>query len=248
MISITILTKNCSNTLAKSLDSVKEFEEVIILDNGSTDNSLEIAALYPNVKIHHSPFIGFGPLHNLASSLASHDWIFALDSDEVVTEELKEALFALKLDPLKGYEVLRKNYFNGKWIKGCGWYPDNKVRLFHRKQAQFTPVQVHESVDTTNIKIIKLNCAILHYSYLSISDLLRKMDHYSSLYAKENKDKKRSSFTKALFASLFTFFKSYILKLGIRDGKEGFVISLYNSQTTFYKHLKLCVLHNSRFF
>src|SRR5690348_14272302 len=99
MISVTILTKNSEETLVKTLDSLALFDEVLILDNGSTDRTLDLARKYPNVVIHHSPFIGFGPLHNLATRLAKNDWILSVDSDEVITPELAKEILKLKLDP-----------------------------------------------------------------------------------------------------------------------------------------------------
>ena len=234
MITVTILTLNAAKTLKATLESCKTFDEVLILDNGSTDDTLTIAKAYPNVTIHHSPFIGFGPLHNLAIDLAKNDWIFSLDADETITPDLLKAF--PNLDPKSSYEVIRKNFYNGKWIRGCGWYPDKKVRLFNRKTTRFTDHLVHERVITEKTSIVPLKAAIHHTSYTSISDFLKKMEHYSTLYAQEKQ--KKSSFSKALFASIYTFIKSYILKRGIFDGKEGFIISLYNSQTTFYKYLK----------
>ncbi|MCF7853121.1 MAG: glycosyltransferase family 2 protein [Simkaniaceae bacterium] len=245
-ITVTILTKNAAETLQSALESVRDFDEVLILDNGSTDQTLEIAARYLNVTIHHSPFIGFGPLHNLAIHLAQNDWIFSLDSDEVISEELRDKLSHLTLDKHSLYRVNRKNFFNHKWIRGAGWYPDAKVRLFHRETTQFTHDQVHEKVLENSHPIIDLKADIHHFSYRSIADFLDKMQHYSSLYALDHQHTKKSSFSRALFASLFAFFKCYFLKLGIRDGKEGFIIALYNSQTSFYKYLKLEEAHSKR--
>ncbi|MCB1083253.1 MAG: glycosyltransferase family 2 protein, partial [Simkania sp.] len=96
MITVTILTKNNEETLGSVLESAKDFDEVVLLDTGSTDATLEIAGLYPNVKIFHSPFIGFGPLHNLATDHASNDWILSLDSDEVLTPELAQEILSLQ--------------------------------------------------------------------------------------------------------------------------------------------------------
>lgn len=244
MISVTILTKNAGRTLKKTLDSVQEFDEILLLDNGSTDDTLLIASTYPNVSIHYSPFIGFGPLHNLASRFAKNDWILALDSDEVLSSVLKESIKNRPLEKTHIYLMDRKNIYNGKWIKGCGWYPDRKVRLFHRKVTSFTEDHVHEKVREEGLKIYPLEGHIEHTPYLTISDFLKKMDHYSTLYV-QNYPHKKSSFAKAVLMGLYTFFKSYLLKRGILDGKEGFIISLYNSQTTYYKYLKLALNHNS---
>lgn len=240
MISVTILTKNCEETLQKTLQSLISFKEVIILDTGSTDCTLEIAKAFSNVKIHHATFQGFGPTHNLASSLASFDWILSIDSDEVLSPELIAEIHALKLDSCCVYALARHNYFNGKRIKWCGgWHPDHVVRLYHRKQTAFNDAAVHEKVIKEGFKEILLKGAMVHIPYRKMSDFLIKMETYSSLFAIQNQGKKKSSLFKAIAHGWFAFFKSYILKKGFLGGKEGFIISMYNGHTAFYKYLKL---------
>lgn len=239
MISVTILTKNSQRTLKKTLDSLHRFSEVVLLDSGSTDRTLEIASHYPNVTIHRTAFIGFGPLHNLAASLCSHDWIFSIDSDEVVTEELTEEILTLNLDPSKIYSVERHNFFNGKRIKGCaGWSPDWVQRIYHRGKTKFTDALVHERVISDHLISERLHNPLLHTPYLEINDFLAKMQHYTTLSAKQS-NKSSPPFFKILLHSWYAFFKSYILKGGFLAGKEGYIISAYNSHTTFYKYLKL---------
>lgn len=154
MISATILTKNCQTTLAATLASVNRFPEVLIYDSGSTDQTLEIASKFPNVKIINGIFTGFGPTHNTASSHASHDWILSIDSDEILTPELIEEIFHLDLNPSKVYQINRKNYFNDKWIRWCGgWHPDPVVRLYNRRATRFTDDAVHEKVIVGDLKL-----------------------------------------------------------------------------------------------
>lgn len=239
MITVTVLTKNSQNTLKGTLDSLSRFSEVIVLDSGSTDDTLKIAEQYPNVKIYSSPFLGFGAMHNYAIKLASHDWILSVDSDEILSSELVDEIHALELDPEKVYEVSRHNYFNGKWIKYCGgWHPDHVIRFFNRKKAKFTEDLVHEKVVYKDCIVAKLQHPIKHTPYLEISDFLDKMQHYSSLFADQKKGEV-TSVTQALFHGWYAFFKSYILKRGILAGREGFIISMYNGHTSFYKYLKL---------
>src|ERR1700688_4409736 len=116
MITVTVLTKNCVMTLQKTLESLRPFEEVVILDTGSTDGTVELAAKFPNVKVFTRSFRGFGPTHNEASALASNDWIFSVDSDEVVSPELAEEILSCPLDPSCVYGVMRQNFFKGKQI------------------------------------------------------------------------------------------------------------------------------------
>lgn len=240
MISVCILTKNSSISLKETLTALKNFSEVVILDNGSTDATLDIARAFLNVKIYHSPFIGFGPLRNLAASFATHDWILALDSDEVPTEALIHEISSLPLKRGAVYSLERANFYAGKQIKGCGWDHDRVVRLYHRQDTKYNDAAVHEAVCTKELKMIPLAAPLFHTPYRSTSDFLSKMQHYSSLFAEQHKGKRKSSFKKALGRAFFAFFRSYILQKGIFLGKEGFIISLYNANTVFYKYLKLC--------
>jgi glycosyltransferase involved in cell wall biosynthesis len=237
MISVCILTKNAARSIEKTLDSTRLFSEVILLDNGSTDATLTIASQYPNVSVHHSPFIGFGPLRNKAASLASHDWILALDSDEVLSAALIQELMEGKFDPNYAYAVERHNFYNGKRIRGCGWDKEFVARLYHRKHLSYCQSEVHESLQCG--PTISLSSPLFHTPYLTAADFLSKMHHYATLFAKEYKNKKNSSFAKALAHGSYAFFRSYILKKGIFCGKEGFIICWHNANTTFYKYLLL---------
>lgn len=239
MISATVLTKNSQKTLRSTLDSLKRFPEVVLLDSGSTDETLSIAKTYPNVTIHASRFLGFGPMHNLASSLATHDWILSIDSDEIVTESLADEILALTLDPKRIYSIQRANFYNGRQIKWCGgWHPDIVLRLYHRQQTQFSLDLVHEKIEKKDLQVVPLKAPLTHIPYREMGDFLDKMQHYSTLFADQNPGKK-SSLLKALLHSWSAFLKSYILKRGFLGGREGFIISIYNGHTAFYKYLKL---------
>lgn len=240
MISVTILTKNSEQTVRKTLESTQTFSEVLILDTGSTDATLTIAQEFPNVRIERSPFIGFGPAHNLASHLAKYDWILSLDSDEILTQELIAEIQRLTLDPHSVYSMQRDNFFNGRHIKWCGgWYPDRVVRLYHKGSTSFSEDAVHEKVLIQGLQEKKLTSPLLHYPYRQIGDFLSKMQTYTTLFAEQNKNQKKGSLSRAIFHGWFAFFKSYILKRGFLGGKEGYIISAYNGHTAFYKYLKL---------
>lgn len=240
MISLCILTKNAATTLRETLDSTRDFSEVVLLDNGSTDETLELAQTYPNVRIHHHPFIGFGPLRNEAAKKASSDWILALDSDEVISPSLQQEILSLSLqDPTQVYAIQRHNHYNGKHIRGCGWDNDWVNRLYNRNFTSYSDAPVHESVVLKGQSPTRLKHPLHHTPYRSISDFLHKMQQYSSLFAEQYKHTKKSSLAKAIGHGFFAFFRSYFLKNGWRCGKEGFEISVYNGNTTFYKYLKL---------
>lgn len=239
MISVTILTKNSSRYIREVLEALRLFDEVVVYDNGSSDDTMEIAKTFPNVTLLQDKFYGFGPTHNRASAAAKHDWILSVDSDEVVTSEMAQEIKACALDEGAVYSFPRHNYFNGKWIRWCGWYPDRVVRLYNRKKTAFSDDHVHEGVIIGNLRHVKMSSPLKHYSYGSIAEFLSKMQLYSELFARQNVGKKRSSPLKAVFRGFWAFFKSYVLKRGVMGGYEGFVISLYNGHTAYYKYLKL---------
>lgn len=238
-ISVTILTKNSQKYLKEVLSALTPFGEVLVYDTGSKDNTLEIARKFPNVKIVQAPFVGFGPTHNMASEAAKYDWVLSIDSDEVASPELPSALAEEKLDPEAVYSFPRHNYFNGKFIRWCGWYPDRQIRLYNRMKTRFTDDQVHEAIIANGMRHVPLKAPINHFSYASIADFLSKMQSYSTLFAEQYRGKRRSSLLKAILHGFFAFFKSYILKLGFLSGYEGYVISAYNGHTAYYKYLKL---------
>lgn len=241
MISVTILTKNSERYLAEVLEALRTFDEVLVYDTGSSDGTMKIAHQFPNVRICQGSFEGFGPTHNQASALAKNDWILSIDSDEIVSPALVKEIVGLSLgvDADAVYSIPRNNYYNGKWIRWCGWYPDRQVKLYHRKRTRFSEAQVHEAIICDSLKLKKLQSPIRHYPYGNSADFLNKMQHYSELFAKQNQGKKKSSFMHAVSHGAFAFFKSYLLKRGFLGGVEGFYISLYNANTAFYKYMKL---------
>jgi glycosyltransferase involved in cell wall biosynthesis len=246
MISVTILTKNSAETLEPTLQSLRSFPEVLLFDTGSTDATLAIAKRYSNVKIIQEPFRGFGAAHNRATELASHDWILSIDSDEIVSPALADEILQLSLNKNAVYSLDRRNHFLGKRMKGCsGWYPDPVIRLYHRGATSFSHDAVHEKVITHNLKIVPLQGPLLHTPYRSIEDILTKMQHYSTLFARQHQGKKRSSLRSALGHGFAAFLKSYFLKRGFLQGKAGLIISIYNAHATYYKYLKLAFQNQS---
>jgi glycosyltransferase involved in cell wall biosynthesis len=240
MISIVILTFNSDKTLDETLQSVKDFKEVLIVDSGSTDQTLHLASKYPNTRtLKNFPFPGFGLQRQFAEKAAKYDWILALDSDEVLSEELKKEIGTLGMDPKTIYALPRNNFFGSKRIYHTSWSPDYCLRLYHRKNTGFDDALVHENIKIGPCKIHKLKAAMRHTSYFTISDFLIKMEKYSSYFVLQNKGKKTSSLKKAISRGIWAFLKNYFIKLGILDGREGIIISLYNAHCTYYKYLNL---------
>lgn len=248
MITVTILTKNSSKTLLATLLSTQAFPEVVIFDTGSTDETLGIAKRFSNVKIFEGSFKGFGPTHNEASSRATYDWILSLDSDEVLSEELSQEILKLTLNSACVYRINRENYFNGKYMRCCsGWYPDRIIRLYNRQKTSFSEAAVHEKIEVKSLEVKDLSYSMQHTPYLKVEDFLTKMQNYSTLFALQHQGKRKSSLFHAIFHGCHAFFKSYILKRGFMGGEEGFIISLYNGQTSFYKYLKLAHLNKTAY-
>ncbi len=215
------------------------FDDVVVLDTGSSDLTIEIAQGFPNVRVFFDTFNGFGPLHNVASSHAKHDWILSIDADEVMSEASVDEIKALRLDEKTVYGVLFRNYFNGKWIRFCGWYPEHKLRMYNRTVTKFSGDFVHETIVTKGLKVVSLKEPVAHFSYRKISHFLTKMEKYSELFGEQNRGKRKSSLGKAIIKSWAAFFRSYILKRGFLGGKEGYIISRYQADVTYYKYLKL---------
>ncbi|WP_297983550.1 glycosyltransferase [uncultured Chryseobacterium sp.] len=240
-ISVTLLTKNSSKYLAEVLEALSQFDEVVVLDNGSTDNTIEITECFANAKVVLSPFIGFGPLKNLAAEHAKNEWVINIDSDEVFPKDLIDEIKKIDLSKKETvYSFSRLNHYRKKVIKTCGWYPDVVKRMYHRSIIKFDNKQVHESlIIPQNVKIQQLKTPFLHYSFDGAADLINKMQQYSTLYAQEHRFSKKSSLLSAINHGFFAFFKSYILKKGITDGRDGFVISATNAMGSYFKYLKL---------
>lgn len=229
-LSIVIITKNEEKVICNAIKSALFADEVLILDSGSTDNTVSIAQEL-GAKVETHQWLGFGKQKNLAVSLAKNDWVFVLDSDERITKELQdEILQELQNPKANGYFIARLNRFFGKDIKTCGLYPDHTIRLFNRKFGSFTEVEVHESVQLNNPSYLQNH--MVHLAYDTIEEFISKQNRYSSL-----NHKKRDLF-KAIINPYWTFFKLYILKKGFLDGWHGFVISKLYAQYTFWKYVK----------
>jgi len=237
-ISVTILTKNSERYIEECLNALREFDEIVVLDNGSTDDTMDLAKTYSNVRIFEHNFIGFGPLKNLAAEKAKNDWILSVDSDEVLSSQLVNEILSKPLEDNVVYSIRRDNFYNGKLVNCCGWGNDWVNRLFNRTTTRFNDRQVHESLDIKQVKVSRLNETFRHYSFDNVSELLQKMDKYSSLWAYDNQDRYSSTLL-AVAKSIFAFIKFYLIKGGIFAGYRGFLISFSNAAGVLYKYMKL---------
>jgi len=238
-ISPVIIAKDASKTIGQTLESLKLFEEVIVYDTGSVDNTIEIAQRFKNTVIYRRPFAGFGESKNKAAELAKNDWILSIDADEVVGPKLLNTIRNLKIDESAVYRFKRFNYYRNQKISYSGWGKEYVVRLYNKTKMNFNCKLVHENIETGNSKIITLDGELKHFSYHSISDFVRKRDLYAELFAMENCGKRKSSPFMAFIRGAFDFINTYIVKRGIFDGYRGLLISVSNANVSFYKYLKL---------
>ena len=247
-ISAVILVKNAEKTIAECLESLSAFGEVVLLDNGSTDATLDIAAKYPNVKIFHEPnFCGFGKMKNIALSKATNDRILSIDSDEVLMPEIVSQINAMQLNDNTVVALSRLNYYGDRCMKCCGWYPDYVWRIFNRKYTRFNENIVHEGVETKpDSQKVYIKDAIKHYAADSMESIIQKMNRYTTLSAQEKHKKgKKASVIGAIFRFIHTFNMNYFFRRGIFYGYKGFVVSLLNASGSFYRHMKLYELNKN---
>ena len=239
MLSVVIITLNEEDKIKDCLESVKWADEIIVVDSFSADKTIDIAKEYTD-KIFQRKFPGFGEQKNFAISKAAGDWILSIDADERVTPGLAEEIKTVTAESkTNGCLVPIKTYFLGKWLRHCGWWPNYKLRLFKRDSGTMSDSLVHEAISISG-QTSKLKNHLDHYSYTSIDEYMEKLERYTSLAADAmlKKGKKFSIFT-ALARSFFAFFKIYILKAGLFDGKEGFIFAKLSAYYNFIKHIKL---------
>ena len=246
-ISITLITLNSEKTLKSVLEAVSWADEIVLVDSGSTDKTLEIARQF-NAKIVYRAFDGYGSQKNFATSQASNDWILSLDDDEILTPKLQQEIQNLSLSTTdyEGFKIPRSLIFLGKLLKFSGEYKRLTLRLFNRKQGNWNAEYVHESVEVKG-KIGILKHQILHDSYRDLTDYFNKFNKYTSLGAKTlaERGKTASSF-KIITRFPTTFLKIYLLKGSCLDGYAGFMWALLTAINPVVKYAKLKEIRSSQ--
>jgi len=242
-ISAIVLAKDNEQTIKATLESLKGFDDVVVYDNGSIDNTMQIAQEFSNINLIQGKFKGFGWTKNKAVSFAKNDWIIIVDSDEVVDSDLFKALKTKQLDKNTVYKLNFKAYYKNIQVKYCGWNNQKIKRVYNKTVTSYNNNDVHEDIISTNLNIELLNGNMEHYSYHSISQFILKADHYSTLFAKNNVGIKKSSPLKAILNATYSFIKTYFFKRGFLDGYVGVVISFSHAVTNFYKYIKLYELN-----
>ncbi|NTW44358.1 MAG: glycosyltransferase family 2 protein [Anaerolineaceae bacterium] len=243
-LSVAIITKNEEENLRPCLQSVMFARQIVVVDSGSTDATLAIAADF-GCEIYREAWLGFGPQKQLAIDKCREPWVLVLDADERIPRETAEAIKTVITNPTiqeAGFSFPRKNYFQERWIKHAGWWPDRIIRLFRKESGRMTEASVHEAVEVKGL-VGSLDVPIEHFTESRLSKILQKIDKYSTLGAEEAlKEGKRSSTGGAFLRAFFTFFQDYFLRGGILDGMPGLTLAVTDSINKFFKYAKLTEL------
>jgi glycosyltransferase involved in cell wall biosynthesis len=239
-LSVTVITRNESANIAGALESIAWADDIVVVDSESHDDTVTQARRFTE-RVVVRPWSGYAAQKNFAASLAAHDWIFSLDADERVTPALAaEIRTALAADPPHaGYRIPRVAHHLGRWIRTTDWYPDDQLRLYDRRAAEWTGAYVHESV-RANGTVGRLRNELQHYPYRDITDHLDTIDRYTTLAARDMHERgRRAGMLQIAGHPPFAFLRNYLLRGGIRDGVPGLIISTLNAYYVFLKFSKL---------
>ena len=248
-LSVVIITKNEETNLRGCLESVCNLaDEIVVVDSNSSDQTQNIAQEYGATVHITDDWPGFGIQKNRAVSLAKNDWILSIDADERVTPELSKEISDLLQDQPKCqvYKISRLSWYCGRFIKHSGWHPDYVLRLFNRQSARFSDDLVHERV-LYDGEVHLLRSPLLHYSFLNFSQVLSKVDRYSSASAEQLYLRgKKASLLSAVGHGFWAFIRTYIFQAGFLDGSHGFALAVSNAEGTYYRYLKLWLFIQQR--
>jgi len=242
-ISATIITLDEERNIARAIESLRCCDEIVVVDSGSTDRTPEIAARL-GARVVESPWGGYARQKNLAAQAARYDWILSIDADEALSEALEGEIWQIKKNgPLyDAYTMPRLAQYLGRWILHSGWYPDRKVRLYHRSKAEWVGEFVHESVQVNSGTIGHLQSDLLHFTCDSLSEHLKTLDRYTTLAAEQLVSQKaKIGWSQLVLDPAWTFWRTYVLRRGFQDGLEGLAIA---QMAAFYNFLKYAKARN----
>ena len=242
-LSVTIIALNEAQKLGQTLEALRFVDEIIVVDSGSTDGTPEIAQKH-GAKVVSQPWLGFGKQKNFAASQASHDWILNIDADEVVTPELaseiqswlrQQAALAPLGTPAGILAIPRKTYYQGQWIRFGGWYPNAVKRLGHRTHSRWSEPELHESLEGEGVVTVASH-PMLHYSFDSITDQIETNLKYARHGSRDlHRKGQRFSLIRLTLKPISKFIECYFWKLGLLDGRLGFIIAVNAAHSMFLK-------------
>jgi glycosyltransferase involved in cell wall biosynthesis len=249
-ISGVIIAFNEEKNIRRCIESMLPLvDEIIVVDSFSNDKTVSIAEDL-GAKVTQQHFLGHIEQKNFAMSLASHFYILSLDADEEISASLKQSIKTIKNSGVhaKAYSMNRLTQYIDQWIRHCDWYPDQKIRLWHKDHGKWSGQNPHDKIELKlNTKVEHLNGDILHYSYQSITDHVQQTNYFTTIAAKAAFDQgTRSSIFKIVTRPFLKFLKDYFLRAGFLEGKYGFIICYINALSAFLKYSKIHELQNGR--
>lgn len=244
-ISVVIISSNSQKYLRECFTSVKWADEIILVDNDSTDQTIKIAQDF-EAKVYEHHWMGYAKQKNFAISKTKNQWILSIDTDEVLDKKLTAAIKNADYKNSDGFELNRRNLFAGQWVRYCGWYPDWQLRLFKKNKMQYQDQEVHERVQPVG-KIGQLKGHLIHYSYVSNQEYFTKLEKYTSLDAEILWQKhKQWSLVYQIFKPIKEFFQKYFSQKGYLNGWLGLKISLFSAYYRWQVAKKLKDLYAHR--
>jgi glycosyltransferase involved in cell wall biosynthesis len=243
-LAVVVITKNEEDNIVACLRGVSFADQLIVLDHGSTDATVERARETGARVTTTEDWRGFGHQKNRALELATTDWVLSLDADERVDATLAAEIRHRLADPdADAYECARRSSFCGAWVNHSGWWPGHVTRLFRRGRARFTTDFVHERVVLDpDARLARLAAPLLHHPFRDLSHVLRKIDFYSSAGAEMQRAAgRRASIGQALAHGVWSFVNTYLFKRGFLDGRTGLLIAVAQAEGTFYRYAKLAM-------
>jgi glycosyltransferase involved in cell wall biosynthesis len=243
-LSAIVIAKNEARNIGDCLDALAFCDERIVVDGGSSDDTVRRAEA-KGARVVSRSFAGFGAQKNFALSLVTGDWVLSVDADERVTPALAaEIRAAIARADAVGYEMPRLSSFCGRIMRHSGWYPDYVLRLFRRGRARFSDDAVHERVICEG-KVARLSEPLTHEPVLRLEDALSRMDRYSTAGA-EKLAGRRVWFVTGIVRGMWAFFRTYVLRAGFLDGREGFLLAVANAEGTYYRYMKAWIAGRRR--
>jgi glycosyltransferase involved in cell wall biosynthesis len=246
MLSAIIIAKNEFDKIRECLESVQWADEIVVLDSGSTDGTVDICRAYTD-KVFETDWPGMGPQRSRALEKATGDWVLSIDADERISPELRQEIEqAMTSGQYQAYNIPRSSYYCGQRICHSGWWPDYTPRLFRRDVGQFSNDLAHDGLKT-HVQEGYLQNPIIHYSFDNFEHVVNKINWFSTEGAKTLLESgKSSSLLKAVGRGFWTFIRTYIFRAGFLDGRHGFMLAVSNAETTYYKYVKLIFLQEAR--
>ncbi|MBC3381904.1 glycosyltransferase family 2 protein [Serratia fonticola] len=244
-LSVVMIAKNEAELLSECLQSVAWADEIIVLDSGSTDGSVTLAESLGAKVFIHTDWQGFGKQRQKAQSYATQDYVLMIDADERVTPELRHSIEQVlaNADDNVVYSLGRRNLFLGRFMRHSGWYPDRVNRLYANQRYRYNDDLVHESLNTGGAKVVPLQGDLLHLTCRDFFAFQRKQLHYAEQWAiQRHQAGKRCGYLSILTHTLGAFCKTWLLRAGFLDGKQGLLLAVVNAQYTFNKYAALWAL------